>query len=125
MGLAHGCIFCPTMAVLSTYFHKKRALVLGIAACGSATGGLVFPSMVRQLLPAAGFGWTVRAIGFVQMVLLFAANFLLKTRIRPRKAGPLIELQAFKELDYTFYAAAAFFVSGHSAKEHSDESNNG
>lgn len=110
-GIANGCIFCPTLAVVSTYFQKKRALVLGIAACGSATGGLVFPSMVRQLLPTVGFGWTVRAIGFVQMVLLIVANVLLKPRIRPRKTGPLVELSAFKDWDYTFYAASGFFVS--------------
>lgn len=109
-GLGHGCLFCPTLAVLSTYFHKRRALALGIAACGSATGGLVFPSMVRQLLPQVGFAWTVRAIAFVQVAVLIVCNVVVKTRIRPRKAGPLLEPSAFKELEYTFYAAGAFFV---------------
>ena len=111
IGIAHGCLFCPTLAVLSTYFHRKRALAVGIAACGSATGGLVFPTMVRQLLPKIGFPWTVRAIGFVQLSMIIIVNLTARTRIRPRKAGPLVEWQAFKELEYTFYAAAAFFVS--------------
>ncbi|XWW99887.1 hypothetical protein V2A60_007901 [Cordyceps javanica] len=109
IGVAHGCLFCPTLAVLSTYFHRRRALAVGIAACGSATGGLVFPSMIRQLLPSVGFSWTVRAIGFVQVAVVAAANLGVRTRIRPRKAGPVVEWQAFKELEYTFYAAGAFF----------------
>ncbi|KAJ6788924.1 hypothetical protein PWT90_00135 [Aphanocladium album] len=109
IGVAHGCLFCPTLAVLSTYFHRRRALAVGIAACGSATGGLVFPSMVRQLLPAVGFPWTVRAIGLVQMAVITVANLGVRTRIRPRKTAPLVEWQAFKELEYSFYAAAAFF----------------
>lgn len=110
LGLSHGCLFCPTLAVLSSYFLRRRALALGIAACGSVTGGLVFPSMVRQLLPSAGFAWTVRAIGFVQVATMILANFLARPRIKPRKAGPLVEWSAFKELEYTFYAAGAFFV---------------
>lgn len=110
-GLGHGCLFCPMLAVLSTYFQKNRALALGIAACGSATGGLVFPTMVRQLLPEKGFPWTVRAVAFVQVAVLVLANFCARTRIKPRRTGPLLELAAFKELEYTFYAAGAFFVS--------------
>ncbi|PWI76356.1 MFS monocarboxylate transporter [Purpureocillium lilacinum] len=109
LGIAHGCLFCPTLAVLSTYFLRRRALALGVAACGSATGGLVFPSMVRQLLPQVGFPWTVRAIGFVQLATMVVANLLARPRIKPRRAGPLVEWSAFGELEYTFYAAGAFF----------------
>lgn len=34
LGIGHGCLFCPTLAVLSTYLLRRRALALGIAACG-------------------------------------------------------------------------------------------
>lgn len=108
LGLGNGCLFCPTMAVLSTYWQKKRALAMGIAACGSATGGLIFPSMVRQLLPKIGFGWTVRAIGFIQVASLLVALAFLKTRVPPRRTGNLVDLPAFKELEYTFYAIGGF-----------------
>ncbi|OAQ96896.1 hypothetical protein LLEC1_00572 [Akanthomyces lecanii] len=70
IGVAHGCLFCPTLAVLSTYFHRNRALAVAVIA---------------------------------------VANVGVRTRIRPRKTGPMVEWQAFKELEYTFYAAAAFF----------------
>lgn len=110
LGLGNGFLFCPTMAVISTYWQKKRALVMGIAACGSATGGLIFPSMVRELLPKIGFAWTVRAIGFIQVGCLVIALIFLKTRVPPRKSGQLIEFAAFKELEYTFYAMGAFMV---------------
>lgn len=110
LGLAHGCLFCPALAVLAAYFDRRRALALGIAACGSSTGGLVFPVMVRQLLPAVGFAWTVRAMGLVQLATMAVAIALVRPRMRPRPTGPLIEWSAFRELGYTFYAAAAFFV---------------
>ncbi|KAF9877970.1 hypothetical protein CkaCkLH20_04546 [Colletotrichum karsti] len=66
VGLGNGCLQTPMMAVVSTYFRKKLPLAMGIAACGSVAEGLVYPSMARTLLPTVGFGWTMRAIGFVQ-----------------------------------------------------------
>ena len=111
IGVGNGFLFCPSLALISTYFLKKRALALGIAACGSVTGGLIFPVMARELLPRIGFPWTIRAIGLVQLASLAVSNLLSKPRIKPRKAGPLVELAAFKEMEYTFYAMAAFCVS--------------
>ncbi|KAI1763684.1 MFS general substrate transporter [Hypoxylon sp. FL1150] len=109
MGIGSGCVFCPAISTVSTYFQKKRSLAIGITACGSVTGGLVFPAMARQLLPSVGLGWAVRAIGFVQLVtMLFAIGFM-KSRLPPRRSGSMVEWGAFRELEYTFYAAGMFF----------------
>ncbi|KAI9150137.1 MFS-type transporter dbaD [Paramyrothecium foliicola] len=109
MGVGCGCLFCPMMAVLSTYFSRRRGLAMGVAACGAVVGGVVYPLVVRQMLPRAGFAWAVRTVGFIMAGTLGLANVLAKPRIKPRRAGPLVEWAAFKELEYTFYAAAAFF----------------
>ena len=111
MGLGNGCLFCPSMAVLSTYFHKRRAIAIGVAASGTATGGLVFPSMVRELLPRIGFAWTVRCLGLVSVVTMAVANLGIRPRIPPRRSGRFVEWGAFKEREYTFYAVGSFFVS--------------
>ncbi|KAI2627549.1 MFS general substrate transporter [Hypoxylon sp. NC1633] len=109
MGIGSGCIFCPAISTVSTYFSKKRSLAIGITASGSVTGGLVFPAMARQLLPTAGFGWAVRAIGFVQLATMIFATACTKSRLPPRRSGSLVEWGAFRELEYTFYAAGMFF----------------
>ncbi|KAG6362964.1 hypothetical protein INS49_008059 [Diaporthe citri] len=70
VGLGNGCLFCPAVAVVSTYFQRRRSLALGLGACGSSTGGVLFPIMVRQLLPRIGFEWTIRTIALAQCVLL-------------------------------------------------------
>lgn len=111
IGVGNGCVFCPALALISTYFHRKRGIALGIAACGSVLGGLIFPVMARQLLPRVGFPWTVRAIGFAQMAGAIVANVLSRPRIRPRRSGPIVDLGAFREMEYTFYAMASFSVS--------------
>ncbi|KAF2835120.1 MFS general substrate transporter [Patellaria atrata CBS 101060] len=107
-GLGNGFQFCPTMSLLSTYFSAKRSLVIGIAASGSATGGIVYPIIVRQLLPKIGFPWTVRVIGFVMLVLSALTSALLRTRLPPRKSGPLVEWNAFKETTYVLYCVGMF-----------------
>lgn len=103
-GLGNGLLFCPILSVISTYFIERRALAIAIAASGSATGGLVFPAIVETLLPRIGFGWTVRIIGFVMLALQAVVFVCVKTRLPPRKSGPLIEWGAFTEAPYTLFA---------------------
>ena len=110
MGLANGFLFCPCVTILTTYFLGRRSLAIGIAASGTATGGVLFPVLARELLPRAGLAWTLRAIGFVQLVSLILCNGLLRPRVPPRKAGPLVDLEAFKDKTYTFYAIASFLL---------------
>ena len=107
-GLGSGLVFCPALSLLSTYFSKKRSLAIGIAGSGSATGGLVFPSIVRQLLPKIGLPWTVRVMGFVMLAVTAVTITFTKTRLPPRPSGTLFELEAFKELPYALFAIGMF-----------------
>ncbi|KAF2685203.1 MFS general substrate transporter [Lentithecium fluviatile CBS 122367] len=66
-GLGCGCQFTPSMSLISTYFARNRSTALAIMASGSATGGLLYPTIARQLLPAIGFAWTVRVMGFIML----------------------------------------------------------
>ncbi|RDW57781.1 MFS monocarboxylate transporter-2 [Coleophoma crateriformis] len=109
IGLGMGCLFCPIVAVLCTFFVKKRNLAIGLSISGSATGGVIFPLMVRQLLPQIGFSWTMRCIALVQFVSILVANIFVRTRIQPRKTGPLVEWSAFKEGPYSFFVLGSFF----------------
>ncbi|KAK5659358.1 hypothetical protein OQA88_1451 [Cercophora sp. LCS_1] len=93
-----------------SWIGKKKMLAIGIVACGSATGGLIFPSMARQLLERVGFGWTIRAIGLVQAVTGVVCVVGLKPRIRPRSGGEWFDLEAWKEGEYVFYTAGAFMM---------------
>lgn len=110
VGLGNGCLFCPAIAIISTYFQKYRSIAIGLTACGSVTGGLVFPGIVRELLPRLGFNWTLRVIGLMQAGCFVISLLSLKPRIPPRKSGRLVEWSAFQELEYTYYALGAFMV---------------
>lgn len=109
MGLGFGLVFVPSIAIVSTYFLKNRSIALGITVTGSATGGLVFPAIAREMLPTAGFAWTVRTMAFVELACFVVCVLFMKPRLPPRKAGPLVEWSAFKELPYTLYLFCGFF----------------
>lgn len=107
-GLGNGLVFCPALSLLSTYFSKKRSLAIGIGASGSATGGLIFPVIVQQLLPKIGFPWAVRVIGFVMLAVQAVTLAFTKPRLPPRKTGALVEWNAFKELPYLLLSIGMF-----------------
>ncbi|KAF9887140.1 hypothetical protein FE257_010515 [Aspergillus nanangensis] len=107
-GLGCGLMFCPTIALIPTYFTKRRAIAMGIVASGSATGGLVFPAVVMRLLPQIGYGWTMRILGFISLGTLIPCLLFMKQRLPPRRSGPLLELAAFKELPYVCFASGMF-----------------
>jgi nitrate/nitrite transporter NarK len=51
IGIGNGLVFTPALTIVSTYFKETQVSALGVTATGNATGGLIFPSMVRKLLP--------------------------------------------------------------------------
>lgn len=109
-GIGDGLLFCPTTALIATYFVKRRSLALGFVLSGSSTGGLIFPIMVQQLLPKIGFSWTVRCMGFVVLFCFIVCLSLARTRLPKRSSGPLVELSAFHELQYSLFVIGIFLT---------------
>ena len=110
IGIGGGIYFCPVIGLLSTYFSKHRGLAVCLATTGNSTGGIIFPVIVRQLLPKIGFAWTVRVLGFVNLVCLVLVIAFTKPRLPPRKSGPIIEWSAAKDVPYTLYVLAVCFM---------------
>jgi len=110
LGISNGLQFCPAMALVSTYFARRRAFALGITALGSCTGGVIFPVIVQQCLPRIGFPWTIRIIGFIMLVSNIITIALFRTRLPPRTTGPLVDWASFKEAPYSLYCSAMFFA---------------
>lgn len=109
-GLGMGLIFCPTVAIIASYFTRKRSLALSSSAAGGAVGGMVFPAIAKELLPELGLPWTVRVMGFVMLFNFCFICFFIRSRLPPRKSGPLIEPSAFKELPYLLFTTGMFFI---------------
>ncbi|KAK9243317.1 major facilitator superfamily domain-containing protein [Lipomyces tetrasporus] len=75
-------VFNPCVSALSAWFIKKRAAALGIAITGSSLGGVILPIMFRQIEQESGFGWGVRALGFLILGLATVSCLTITSRIR-------------------------------------------
>lgn len=111
IGTGCGLQFAPSLSLVSTYFSSHRSFALSIMAAGSATGGLVYPTIIRQLLPIIGFAWTVRVMGFIMLGVGSCYAYLLKPRLPPRKSAPLFELSAFREPPYSLFIIGVFLFT--------------
>ncbi|KAI3325466.1 MFS general substrate transporter [Xylariaceae sp. AK1471] len=109
-GIGAGIYFTPTISIVNTYFDKRRGLAVGLATTGNSAGGIVYPLIVRELIPKLGFAWTTRVIGFLNLSLLSLAFAFMRPRLPPRTSGPLLELAAFKDPKYTGFLVGAFFI---------------
>ncbi|KAF4456889.1 hypothetical protein F53441_1100 [Fusarium austroafricanum] len=108
VGLGNGLMSCPMLAVISQHFTARRGLALGITMCGSCTGGLIYPVLMRQLIPTLGFPWTMRIIALIQLVTLAMANICLKPKTKGQKTSGLVDWSAFQDVRFNHYAMATF-----------------
>ncbi|KAI0052175.1 MFS general substrate transporter [Auriscalpium vulgare] len=110
VGLGAGCLFIPSVAVLSTYFVKRRAMAMGITASGSSLGGVLYPIVFRQLQPKIGFAWATRVIGLIALATLFISNVTMRRRITPKTTRSLIDWTALREAPFMLFTAGNFFA---------------
>ncbi|GAB7355508.1 hypothetical protein MBLNU459_g5997t1 [Dothideomycetes sp. NU459] len=110
-GLTNGLAYAPAIAIIGQYFHKKRALAMGIASSGSSLGGVIFPIMLNRLFnhSSVGFGWAVRITGFLILALALIAVATVVPRFPPR-VGKYLLLEAFKQPTYSIQVAGIFLV---------------
>ena len=81
------------------------------ASSGTATGAMIYSATIQALLPQVGFKWTIRVIGFIVLAIQTINLCFLRHRIPPRKSGPILELQAFKDPTYTLMAISFFLIN--------------
>jgi MCP family monocarboxylic acid transporter-like MFS transporter 3 len=53
-GIGMEVIFMPAVAVMITYFARRKVMALTVPAAGSGTGSVNFPSIVQYLTPQTG-----------------------------------------------------------------------
>lgn len=109
VGLGSGCLFVPSVAIVSTYFTTKKSFATGIAASGSSIGGVIYPIIFTSLEPRIGFAWTTRVVAFIVLGTLTVSVAVMRVRMLPSQTRRLVQPEAFKELPYTLFSVAEFF----------------
>jgi len=78
LGLSCSCGFGTAMSCVGQWFQKRRALAVGVTACGSAVGNLFWSLLAEKLLSTYGWRTTFRILSVSQFCLIMIAAFLMK-----------------------------------------------
>lgn len=110
-GLGNAFVFTPSVSAVGHYFLKGRGNATGIATCGGALGGVVFPLMLQSLFPKVGWAWATRIQGFIFLVLLLVAIALIRARLPPRPGGSAFpDVRVFRDPSFALVTMGSFFL---------------
>lgn len=76
-------LYIPSIAVISQYFHARRALAMTVVAAGSSFGAVIHPLMLNNTLPQLGFATAARANAGLIAGLLLIACPMMRQRFPP------------------------------------------
>ncbi|KFX95808.1 hypothetical protein O988_05604 [Pseudogymnoascus sp. VKM F-3808] len=117
LGLAVGCAYIPSVAILPQWFEARRSIAAGIAAAGSGVGGVLFSFATQPLIDRFSLAWSLRIIAVISGSMLLVAALLLRTRnaaIQPRQHGFAVRLLARYEvvllLAWSFASLVGYIV---------------
>ncbi|KAJ7814203.1 MFS general substrate transporter [Mycena olivaceomarginata] len=111
MGIGSGMVFLPSISVLSHYFRRRRAVVMGIVLSSGSLGSIIYSILFNQIIAREdlGFPWAVRFIGFINVFLLGIANLIMKPRPPTRKPEPVDLTQIRRDSAYWITNLGLFF----------------
>lgn len=130
VGLGQGCLFSPSLAILSTYFSEKKFFVaMGLAAAGSGLGksidkmhefeyilmlsnegGTIYPIVFHTLQPKIGFAAATRVIAYIVLGTLLVSNLVLRVRSLPTQRRKIFDMDAWKEPAFTVYVIGSMIA---------------
>ncbi|KAF8420469.1 major facilitator superfamily domain-containing protein [Tirmania nivea] len=79
-GLGMGLTLVPQVAIVASYFKRKRSLTIGIVTVGGSVGGVVYPIVFRRLVDKIGFHWSMRTLALIVFIGLMSSALILKQR---------------------------------------------
>lgn len=113
-GLSASLIFNPGITVIGHWFLKRRGIAMGLAAAGGSVCGIWCSLMLNRLFPRIGYGWTIRVMGFIMLVLAIITCTCCADR-RPRSLkvnwkDAMIDVKSFRSKAFTACTAGIFLA---------------
>ncbi|KAK0721210.1 major facilitator superfamily domain-containing protein [Apiosordaria backusii] len=113
-GLGGALLNCPAYGSIAHFFNVRRGFATGIASTAGGIGGVIFPIVLRELLPTIGFDWSSRVLALIMLGLAIPANLFIKTRLPPAKGDKVQsvwpDFSVFKDARFACAALGVFFM---------------
>ncbi|KAH7908549.1 MFS general substrate transporter [Hygrophoropsis aurantiaca] len=109
-GCASGLLFIPSVAVVSHYFEKRRALAMTLVSSGVCFGSVIHPIMLNNTLnnSSLGFANSVRVSAGFTSSLLTIGCLLMRTKnpqSKPTANYALVAKRCYKDQAYVIGVA--------------------
>lgn len=110
------------VSIVGKLFVRRRGLAMGLALAGSSVGSVIFPVLLREILPKMGWRWSMRILAFtiagmmVPGVLCFMSYPRLLRMISPggqvprRKGGAALNFSAFRVPAFSFVVVGLWML---------------
>ena len=111
-GIGGALLNTPSFATIAHWFKRRRGLATGVAATAGSIGGVVLPLILQDLIPKIGYGWSVRVVGLLLLLLAVPTNLCIKARLPPsnQSMGVVPDLTAFKNLSFALCSFGVFLM---------------
>ncbi|KAG8167391.1 hypothetical protein KVR01_003080 [Diaporthe batatas] len=104
IGTGMGLLAVPSVAIPSAWFTTtKLFLANGIVVSASGFGGVVYPIMIRSLIPIIGFKYTSLSVALVILLTLGVSNIILHQPTAPKAKRAFFEKSALKDAPYVLF----------------------
>lgn len=109
VGLGCSFSFCTCIHTVTHWFLKRRSTAVGCSLVGSGFGGIIIPIILQQLFKKVGFGWAIRILGFISLMVIFCGLLLIDDRrkeldLLPDSSSPLkvhqVLIGSIKQINY-------------------------
>ncbi|KAK3305692.1 major facilitator superfamily domain-containing protein [Chaetomium strumarium] len=117
-GLGGALLNSPAYGAIAHFFNVRRGLATGVASTAGGVGGVVFPVLLRSLLPNLGFAWSCRILALIMLGLAVPSNLFIRTRLTPAKGRdgrPKVQsvwpdFTVFRDARFAFASIGIFFM---------------
>ncbi|KAF4970431.1 hypothetical protein FSARC_2541 [Fusarium sarcochroum] len=109
-GLATAIAGTIGVTVVAKLFSRRRGLAIGLALTGSSIGTVIFPIMLRSLLPKLGWSWSMRILAFVVLGIFIVGTICLVPyrRLAKLTALPVTKKRGLAVLNFSAFRSVPF-----------------
>ncbi|CAO3610633.1 unnamed protein product [Cunninghamella echinulata] len=109
-GFGASLAWFPCISAAQQYFSKRRGMAVGIAISGSGFGGLVMSNIVNAINNTLGVRWSLRVVGFINLVFLGFAACVVRPLNPPPKMTikECLSIKPFKNIQFCLLFAIQF-----------------
>lgn len=111
IGCGASLLFTATNVLPIQWFSSRLGMANGLVKAGGGVGATVIPIATQGLIDKLGMAWTVRTLGFMTLATGIPCAWLLKDRMRTRRASRFnwSQLKEFPFLVVTIAGAVGVF----------------